>query len=54
MLDTLLAGGDTPASSLQQHLDLILSKQAELIGFNRAIQDILHDAALEEDMTDMT
>ncbi|KAH7984498.1 hypothetical protein HPB52_022136 [Rhipicephalus sanguineus] len=47
-LDTLLADGDTPVSSMQQDLNIVRSKEAELIGFDRGIQDALHDAALDD------
>ncbi|KAL1473770.1 hypothetical protein MTO96_021801 [Rhipicephalus appendiculatus] len=47
--DAALVGHDEESG--KQHLDLVLSKQAQLIGFDRAIQDALHDAAFEKEMT---
>ncbi|KAH7946866.1 hypothetical protein HPB52_005218 [Rhipicephalus sanguineus] len=50
-LDALLADSTTPAGRLQEILDLIVVKNAQLIHFDSEIQAALHDDDLEADLT---
>ncbi|KAH7958900.1 hypothetical protein HPB49_006366 [Dermacentor silvarum] len=50
-IDALLSDEATPVWVQHQQLELVLAKQAELIEFDRAIQDTLTDADLEADLT---
>ncbi|KAH7977361.1 hypothetical protein HPB49_000945 [Dermacentor silvarum] len=49
-IDALLSDEATPVRVLHQHLELVLVKQAELVEFDRAIQETLKDADLEADL----
>ncbi|KAH7933562.1 hypothetical protein HPB49_013920 [Dermacentor silvarum] len=50
-IGALLPDEVTPLRVLHLHLELILAKQAELVEFDRAIQETLTDADLEADLT---
>ncbi|KAH7954235.1 hypothetical protein HPB49_016793 [Dermacentor silvarum] len=50
-IDPLLSDEATPVRVLHQHLELVLAKQAELVEFDRAIQETLTDTDLEADLT---
>ncbi|KAH7950023.1 hypothetical protein HPB49_018693 [Dermacentor silvarum] len=50
-IDALLSDEVTPQRVLHRHLELILAKQAELVEFDRAIQETLMDAYLEADLS---
>ncbi|KAH7943788.1 hypothetical protein HPB52_011739 [Rhipicephalus sanguineus] len=50
-LDALLADSTTPAGRLQEILDLIVVKYAQLVHFDSEIQAALHDDELEADLT---
>ncbi|XP_037502725.1 uncharacterized protein LOC119377230 [Rhipicephalus sanguineus] len=50
-LDALLANSTTPAGRLQEILDLIVVKNAQLVRFDTEIQVALHDDELEADLT---
>ncbi|KAH7943210.1 hypothetical protein HPB52_006522 [Rhipicephalus sanguineus] len=50
-LDALLADSTTPTGRLQEILDLIVVKNAQLVHFDSEIQAALHDDELEADLT---
>ncbi|KAH7978651.1 hypothetical protein HPB49_006286 [Dermacentor silvarum] len=50
-IDALLSDEATPVRVLHHHLELVLAKQAELVEFDRTIQDTLTDAELKADRT---
>ncbi|KAH7974467.1 hypothetical protein HPB49_015733 [Dermacentor silvarum] len=49
--DSLVSDEATPVQVLHQHLELVLTEQAELLELDRAIQDTLTDADVEADLT---
>ncbi|KAH7982548.1 hypothetical protein HPB52_005588 [Rhipicephalus sanguineus] len=50
-LDVLLADSTTPVSKLQEVPELIVAKNAQLIGLDHEVQATLHDDELEADLT---
>ncbi|KAH7941183.1 hypothetical protein HPB49_010813 [Dermacentor silvarum] len=50
-IDALLSDWATPVRVLHHHLELVFAKQAELVEFDRAMQETRTDAVLEAELT---